>query len=140
MVQLQKYSFLNYKEPVEDLWSYLQSPGTLGQRNKLSNSQHGHQGNVQQPCLCAFASEFEHALIMEQIILVFFCKTSTRKKWQFKPAERSYAKSGKRCTCGSRYKKANFYSAYLTVLSMIVKNWTTIKIAEICSSKSDVLF
>ena len=40
MVQLQKYSFLNCKEPVEDPWSSLQPPGTLGEKASCQNSQH----------------------------------------------------------------------------------------------------
>ena len=57
-----KCSFLIGKEPVEDPWSYLQRPGTLGGKTSCQNSQHGHKNNVQQPCLCVFTAEFEQAL------------------------------------------------------------------------------
>ena len=46
-LQLRKYSFLNYKKPVLDPWSYLQPPGTLGEKISSQNSQDGYQGNVQ---------------------------------------------------------------------------------------------
>ena len=57
-----KCSFLICKEPVEDPWSYLQRPGTLGGKTSCQNSQHGHKNNVQQPCLGVFTAEFEQAL------------------------------------------------------------------------------
>ena len=61
-VQLQQYSFLNSKEPVEDPWSYV-LPGTLREKTSCQNSQHGHQGYVQQPYLWVFTTAFEYALL-----------------------------------------------------------------------------
>ena len=40
-LQLRKYSFLNYKKPVLDPWSYLQPPGTLGEKISSQNSRDG---------------------------------------------------------------------------------------------------
>ena len=77
-VQLQKCSFLNCKEPAEDPWSYLQPPGKLGEKTSCQNSQHGHQGNVQQTCLCVFTAKFEHALLAELLCQLFFTWVNSR--------------------------------------------------------------
>ena len=58
--------------PVEDPWCYLQPPGTLGEKTSCQNSQHGHQGNVQQPCLCVFTAEFEHPLLAGLLCELYF--------------------------------------------------------------------
>ena len=78
VVQLQKYSFLNCKEPVEDPWSSLQPPGTLGEKTSCQNSQHWQQGNVRQPCLCVFTAEFEHALLAGLLCELFFTRVDPR--------------------------------------------------------------
>ena len=70
-VQLQQYSFLNSKEPVEDPWSYV-LPGTLREKTSCQNSQHGHQDYVQQLYLWVFTTEFEHVLLAGVLCELFF--------------------------------------------------------------------
>ena len=77
-VQLQKYLFLNCKEPVEDPWSYLQPPGKLGEKTSFQNSHHGHQANCQQTCLCVFTAKFEHPLLAELLCQLFFIWVNPR--------------------------------------------------------------